>query len=76
MAKLLYDDEYTGPRWRYGSLYRPIVPSTIPANMAEAFVILAGRPDTRYPTHGTIVFARELTGRECEHFDLVLLGAE
>mgnify|MGYP001561317159 CR=1 FL=1 len=62
----LYDDEYTGPRWRYGITYRPVDLSGVP----PGFIVGSHRPDQRFPRFGTIAYPRELSAREIKQFEL------
>ncbi len=65
----IFHDEYTEPRWIYASLLRPVSVTTMPAGM----IIGSVRKHERY-YHGTVDYARRLTKRESEHFDLRLIG--
>jgi len=67
----LYDDTYSGPRWRYGLTYRPLVTGT--ANVPKGWIIWSDRPHADF-RHGTVDFPRELTAHEFQTYELTFLG--
>lgn len=62
----LYDDEYTGPRWRYALLHRPHW--TIGA-YPDGSLIWSERTHDDYP-FGTVDFPRQLTPDEVRNYQL------
>jgi len=66
---LLFDDTYTGPRWRYGHQYRHF------ACRPDGFILdtKAVSDDPRCP-FGTIDYARELTADEVATHQFVPFG--
>lgn len=65
----LWDNEYTGPRWRYGITLRPVNAYTIP----HGFILQSGRLHPDYRSFGTIDYPRELDVDECARHDLVFV---
>lgn len=71
---LIFDDEYTGPRWRYGMCFRP------PAigHQPHGRIIGADKPGSvgGYPmiNYGTIEYPRELTQDEIASYELIDLN--
>lgn len=65
----LWDDEYTGPRWRYGLQYRPARYASVP----DGWLLGSVRPSAEF-AHGTIDYPRELTKYEAAAFELTPLG--
>ena len=74
MARFLYDDDYAGPLWTYGLLYRPIQAYGI-IPMRDDFILLSARPNPKYPNFGTVQYARELTSEELETYEMELVSA-
>jgi hypothetical protein len=72
-GQLLFDDQYTGPRWRYGLPLRPL--SQYANSEAGDFIVWSNRPHPEYP-HGSAAWPRELPARMAWDLDLVLLGKE
>ena len=74
---ILYDDEYTGPRYRYGLTYRPLAYGAVP----NGYIVFSLRPATadhtahpeRYP-HGLVDYPRELTAQETAAYQLTLVA--
>lgn len=66
---MLWDEEFKGPRWRYGLQFRPLGFAQVP----DGWVLKSERPDSRFPTFGTVAYPRELTERETYGFNLVLI---
>lgn len=60
----IYDDEYQGPRFRYGLTYRPA-----PWGVPTGFIVGSGRehPDFRF---GTIDYPFEIDPRVANQMDL------
>ena len=68
----LYDDTYTGPRWRYGLEHRPLANYF---NLSFPDPILhSDRPDPRFRYYGTAEWPCEIPEDEARHHSLVLLG--
>ena len=66
MDRPIFDDEYSGPRWRYGLSLRPIAGGGVP----KGFIVYSARPDRRFPRFGTIDFPFVLDSREIAQMDL------
>jgi hypothetical protein len=61
----LFNDTYTGHRWKYGLTYRPLGFAQVP----EGWVIKSDLPDVRF-TYGTVDYPRELTQDEVDGYQL------
>lgn len=68
---ILYDDTYTGPRWRYGLQYRPLVTR---GGAPDDFITFSDRSDPAFRLFGTVEYPRELTAEEVASYQLVALG--
>ncbi len=68
--EMIYDDDYTGPRWCYGLTYRPAAFANIP----DGRIIFGDRPHEDY-RHGTVQYPRALSQREVEAFQLTPVEA-
>lgn len=68
---IIYDDEYHGPRWRYGLQYRPVGAGT-----PRGWIVFSDRPsaDSRCRSFGTIEYPRPLTADEIKAYQLVDFG--
>ena len=69
-----FDDTYDGPRWRYGMTHRPPAIGCQPEGriiLADRKVLVDGHPNVIF---GTIEYARELTPKEIEAYELEDLG--
>lgn len=62
---MIFDDEYNGPRWRYGLTFRPVGFGNVP----KGYIIGSDRPHKQF-RHGTIDYPRELTTEEVAGFEL------
>ena len=65
MDNLLYDDTYTGRRWRYGLVYRPLTAASAP----KGWIIFSLKKSQQYP-YGTVDFPRPLTEDEVTGYQL------
>jgi hypothetical protein len=65
----LYDDTYTGPRFTYALINRPLAYGAQPKD----FIVFSLRDHPKY-RHGTIQYPRELTDEECRAYELRLVG--
>lgn len=72
MTALIWDDQYTGPRWTYALLIRPFSSFNLPSDTA----IIAGssKPHAKYP-HGTFQTCEPIAEEHVKHFTLELLEA-
>ena len=70
MAKMVFDDDYDGPRWTYGLLFRPLGFAQVP----DGWIIQSDRKHKDFSNHGTVDYPRELTDREVESFQLTFLS--
>lgn len=70
----VFDDTYTGPRWRYGLALRPISAHG-PGSTIDDFIIYSHRPSTdpRCP-HGEVDYPREIPEEIARRLNLVPLG--
>lgn len=62
---MLFDDKYTGTRYRYGLTYRPPAYANIPAG----WIVFSNRTDPKFK-FGTIDYPRQLTEHEIESYEL------
>ena len=65
----IFDDSYTGPRWRYGLQYRPASHANIP----KGWIVGSVRPSPMY-RHGTVDYTRELSAQEIAQADMDFLA--
>lgn len=74
MADLLFDDTYTGPRWRYGLQHRPISSYFGMASL-PAPILFTHRPsdDPRFP-HGTAEWPCQIPADQAAQLGLVELS--
>ena len=63
-----FDDEYEGPRWRYGMTFRPLMIGAQPRD----FIIQSDRKHPNF-RHGTVDYPRLLTDKEIYDFELTLV---
>lgn len=68
MEKLIYNDEYTGPRYRYGLYYRPLSTGTVP----RGFIINSDREHSVF-RHGTIDYPKQLTEQQISDYELTYI---
>jgi hypothetical protein len=66
---MLYDDTYSGPRYRYGLVYRPLVFAQVPAG----WIIFSNRQDPNF-RHGTVDYPFEISSEIVEAYQLVFVG--
>ena len=71
MSALIFDDEYTGPRFRYGLTFRPPMVGGIP----EGYIINSDRKHYDF-AFGTLDWPRQLTEHEVSAFELTPINAE
>ena len=64
----LFDDTYTGPRYRYASLLRPCNLANIP----DGWIVFSQRAHDKY-RHGTVDYAEALAEDVRGRFDMVLV---
>jgi hypothetical protein len=69
MTRAIFDDEYTGPRYRYGLQNRPIGGANIPAG----WIIWSGRASTEF-RHGTLDYPAKLPEGTADNFELIFVG--
>jgi len=69
MDKAIFDDEYTGPRFRYGLQNRPIGGANIPAG----WIIWSDRKDPAY-RHGTVDYPAMIPQQTADNYELVFIG--
>jgi hypothetical protein len=65
MNDLYFNEDYTGPRWTYGMIYRPLSIGAQP----KGFIIGSVKPHDGF-NHGTVDYPRELTRDEVESYQL------
>lgn len=66
---ILYDDEFTGPRYRYGLHSRPLSPGAVP----KGFIVHSDRPHPDF-RHGTLDYPVKLPDDRADNFELVFIG--
>lgn len=66
----IFDDDYTGPRWRYGLKYRPASYANIP----KGWIVGSPKASRTY-RHGTVDYPRELSAQEIAQADIEYLEA-
>lgn len=71
MAKLLFDEEYTGPRCTYGLRLRPLASVHVP----PGWIIGSDRPNDRYP-HGTVDYPAPLSPEVAAAYELERVEAD
>lgn len=64
---LLFDDTYTGPRYRYGLTIRPLARFNVP----DGWIIQSDRPHKDFPRYGTVAYPFPLTEEQMHHYDMV-----
>ena len=64
---ILFDDEYTGPRWTYGLTFRPLMIATTPKGW-----IVGSLRDSEEFRHGMVDFPFELSEDQCQSYELEL----
>lgn len=69
MASPIYDDEYNGPRWRYGLNYRPANYGAVP----NGYIVFSDRPDQRF-NFGTLDYPTQLREEEVRGYELTFVG--
>lgn len=65
--KTLFDNEYAGPRFTYGMIFRPASIGTVPVGR----IIESNKSSPDFPVFGTIDYPCELTEEELYQFELV-----
>jgi defence-against-restriction DarA-like protein len=70
IPEMIFTEDYTGPRWTYGMTHRPPAIGCQP----DGRIIGADRRDDPRALFGTIQYARELTVKEIEGYELLPLG--
>ena len=68
-TQFLFDDEYFGPRYRYGLHSRPLSPGAVP----KGFIIHSDRPSDDF-RHGTLDYPTKLPDDQAANFELVFIG--
>lgn len=71
IRKALYDDTYTGPRWRYGLEHRPLA-NYFNLSFPDP-ILFSDRPDPRFRYYGTADWPCEIPEEEARHHSLVLI---
>ena len=69
MQQSTYNDEYTGPRFRYGLQCRPKAPGAIP----KGFIIDSDRLSSEH-RYGTIDYPSELSREQVSDYELMFVG--
>lgn len=65
----LFEQDYTGPRFRYGLRYRPLASWNVP----DGWIIGSDRPHPEYP-FGTVDYASRLGLGEVTAYELTLVA--
>jgi hypothetical protein len=66
----VYSDTYTGERYRYGMVYRPLQIGAQP----KGYILLSDLKNPKYPNFGTIDYPFKLTPEEVKAYELDDLG--
>ncbi len=66
MTTTIFDDEYNGPRWTYGLVYRPLARFAVP----DGWIISSNKDHPAY-RHGTIDYPHQLPERDLKAYELV-----
>jgi len=66
----IFDDEYQGPRFRYGLRYRPLSTWNVPAG----WIVGSARPHPDF-AHGTVDYPREVPPDLVEGYELELVAS-
>ena len=69
MSQVFFNDNYTGPRFTYGLIYRPMARFVVPGG----WIIDSSRPHPDYPTFGVVDYPRPLTEQELLRYDMILV---
>jgi hypothetical protein len=69
--ELIFDEDYTGPRWTYGLTHRPAGIGCQP----HGRIVGADRKNDTRTLFGSIQYPRELTQVEIEGYELLPLPA-
>jgi len=69
MDRSIFDDEYTGPRYRYGLQYRPLSLGAVP----EGWIIWSDRESDDF-RHGTLDYPVKLPEGTANNYELVFVG--
>jgi hypothetical protein len=65
-----FDDTYTGPRWTYGSIWRPF---TNMFSYFDGFIIWSDKPSSQYPTFGTMQTWKPIPHESAEGWGMILI---
>jgi hypothetical protein len=68
---MIIDDEYQGPRWRYGLRNRPVMIGTVPRGR----IVQSERPHPNF-LYGTVDFPFELSAEDVYGYELELVETE
>lgn len=66
MDSIIFDDEYNGPRWTYGLVYRPLTRFAVP----DGWIIGSNRDHSAY-RHGTVDYPQQLPEHDLKAYELV-----
>lgn len=69
MSAMLYNDTYTGPRWRYGLIFRPMAGCHVP----KGWIVWSDKKDPAY-RWGTVDYPFELPADQVAAFELEFAG--
>jgi len=69
MDRAIFDDEYTGPRYRYGLQFRPLSLGAVP----DGWIIWSDRKDPAY-RHGTVDYPAMIPQQTADNYELVFMG--
>jgi hypothetical protein len=67
----VWSDQYHGPRWRYGLVYRPL---TADAFLPRDFILGSQGPATAAYPHGSVDYPYRLPDAVVKGHELVLVG--
>jgi hypothetical protein len=66
-----YDDTYTGPRWTYGSIWRPF---TNMFGYFDGFILWSDKPSADYPTFGTMQTCKPIPPESAANWGMILIA--
>ena len=67
---MIFDEDYTGQRFRYGLQYRPVGSSNIP----NGWIIGSQKTTPDFVNFGTVDYSSKLTEAQIQSFQLVFIG--
>lgn len=66
-----FDDTYTGPRWTYGSIWRPF---THMFHAFDGFILWSDKPSSDYHTFGTMQTCKPIPAEQAATWGMILIS--